>query len=232
MSEGTTRAVFAAFAGNMAIALTKAAAAAITGSGALVAETAHSIADSLNQILLYVGIRRSVRPPTERHPLGHGKERYFWALVVALLLFFGGGVFSLLEALERFQHAREITQATEKPAPPARYSEWDKELVLEFLAHYHDLGQALVQAGFTRPGQAPGILLPNWEQFAPMQSPGPRAAPAAFAAVNVTEGEEVEMVPEPRLVALCIATAAASRAVAPECRSRKCNRPGPPLEST
>ncbi|HEV8655024.1 MAG TPA: cation transporter, partial [Candidatus Limnocylindria bacterium] len=95
MSEGTTRAIFAAFAGNLAIAITKGVAAALTGSGALLAETAHSIADSLNQILLYIGLRRSAQGPTERHPLGHGKEGYFWALVVALFLFFGGGVFSI-----------------------------------------------------------------------------------------------------------------------------------------
>lgn len=112
MSEGTTRAVFAAFAGNLLIAITKAVAAVITGSGALVAETAHSIADSLNQILLYVGIRRSVQPPTERHPLGHGKERYFWALVVALFLFFGGGVFSIYQAYERLAHPHEVGEAT------------------------------------------------------------------------------------------------------------------------
>jgi cation diffusion facilitator family transporter len=108
MSEGTTRAVLAAFAGNLAIAITKGIAAYVTGSGALIAETAHSIADSLNQILLYVGIRRSVQPPTERHPLGHGKERYFWALIVALFLFFGGGVFSIYEAYERLAHPHEL----------------------------------------------------------------------------------------------------------------------------
>jgi len=112
VSKGTTRAVVAAFAGNMAIAITKAAAAALTGSGALMAETAHSIADSLNQILLYVGIQRSVAPPTERHPLGHGKERYFWALVVALFLFFGGGVFSLYQSYDRLAHPHEIGDAT------------------------------------------------------------------------------------------------------------------------
>ncbi len=111
MSEGTTRAVFAAFAGNLAIAITKAVAAAMTGSGALLAETAHSIADSLNQIFLYVGLRRSARPATERHPLGHGKEGYFWALVVALFLFFGGGVFSIAQAYERLAHPHEIGQA-------------------------------------------------------------------------------------------------------------------------
>ncbi|HEY8824027.1 MAG TPA: cation diffusion facilitator family transporter [Candidatus Limnocylindria bacterium] len=108
MSEGTTRAVLAAFAGNLAIAITKAIAAYVTGSGALVAETAHSIADSVNQILLYIGIRRSVQPPTEKHPLGHGKERYFWALIVALFLFFGGGLFSMFEAYERFTHPQEL----------------------------------------------------------------------------------------------------------------------------
>jgi cation diffusion facilitator family transporter len=108
VSEGTTRAVLAAFAGNLAIAITKGVAAYVTGSGALIAETAHSIADSLNQILLYVGIRRSVQPPTEKHPLGHGKERYFWALVVALFLFFGGGIFSIYEAYERFANPHEV----------------------------------------------------------------------------------------------------------------------------
>jgi cation diffusion facilitator family transporter len=112
MSEGTTRAVVAAFAGNLAIAITKAVAATATGSGALLAETAHSIADSLNQILLYVGIRRSVRPATERHPLGHGKERYFWALVVALFLFFGGGVFSLYQAYDRIVRPHELGDTT------------------------------------------------------------------------------------------------------------------------
>ena len=108
MAEGTSRAVVAAFAGNLAIAITKAIAAFVTGSGALLAETAHSIADSVNQILLYVGIRRSVRPASARHPLGHGKERYFWALIVALFLFFGGGVFSMYEAYERLTHPHEL----------------------------------------------------------------------------------------------------------------------------
>jgi len=108
VSESATRAVLAAFAGNLAIAITKAIAAYVTGSGALVAETAHSIADSVNQILLYVGIRRSVQPPSDKHPLGHGKERYFWALIVALFLFFGGGIFSIYEAYERFTHPQEL----------------------------------------------------------------------------------------------------------------------------
>ena len=102
----------AAFAGNMAIAITKGIAAYLSGSSALLAETAHSLADSLNQILLFVGLRRSVRPPTERHPLGHGKERYFWSVVVALFLFFGGGVFSIYEAYERLAHPHDLANVT------------------------------------------------------------------------------------------------------------------------
>jgi cation diffusion facilitator family transporter len=112
MSEGTTRAIIAAFLGNLAIAITKGVAAIMTGSGALLAETAHSIADSLNQILLYVGLRRSEQPATEKHPLGHGKEGYFWALVVALFLFFGGGVFSIYQAYDRLAHPHPVEQAT------------------------------------------------------------------------------------------------------------------------
>ncbi|MEZ4503944.1 MAG: cation diffusion facilitator family transporter [Dehalococcoidia bacterium] len=94
-------AVIAALIGNALIAVTKGFAALVTGSGALLAETAHSIADTLNQVLLYVGVQRSQGGPSERYPLGRGKERYFWALVVALMLFFGGGVFSLVEAWDR-----------------------------------------------------------------------------------------------------------------------------------
>lgn len=110
--EGTERAVIAAFAGNFAIGLTKLFAAIVTGSGSMLAETAHSFADATNQVLLFVGIRRSVRRPTEKHPLGYGKERYFWALVVALFLFFGGGVFALYEAYDRFTNPHVLGDAT------------------------------------------------------------------------------------------------------------------------
>ncbi len=109
---GTERAVIAAFAGNFAIGLTKLFAAIVTGSGSMLAETAHSFADATNQVLLFIGIRRSVRRPTEKHPLGYGKERYFWALVVALFLFFGGGVFALYEAYDRFTNPHVLGDAT------------------------------------------------------------------------------------------------------------------------
>ncbi len=84
----------------------------VTGSGGLAAETAHSFADSINQVLLLIGVSRSGRPPTEQHPLGFGKERYFWSLIVALLLFFGGGVIALYEAYDRLTSRADLGDPT------------------------------------------------------------------------------------------------------------------------
>lgn len=109
--DGARRSVIAALAGNLAITLMKGAAAVLTGSGAMVAETAHSAADTMNEVLLFVGVARSGIWPSEEHPLGYGKERYFWALVVALLLFFGGGIVSVLEAYDRYVHPRGVQDA-------------------------------------------------------------------------------------------------------------------------
>src|SRR5262249_46535062 len=72
---------------NVAIALAKAVAAALTGSGALLAEAIHSSADCTNQVLLLVGVRAASKPPTREYPLGRGREVYFWSFLVALLLF-------------------------------------------------------------------------------------------------------------------------------------------------
>src|SRR4051812_24381452 len=108
-SEAGTTSVIAALVGNLLIAITKGAVAFLTGSGALLAETAHSVADTANQLFLLIGVRNSRRGATTLHPLGHGRERYFWSLVVALMLFFGGGVFSLYEGYLRFTDPREVT---------------------------------------------------------------------------------------------------------------------------
>jgi cation diffusion facilitator family transporter len=101
-------AVIAAFIGNALIMVTKGAAAILTGSGSLLAETAHSFADTLDQVFLYIGVQRSGAAANERFPLGFGKERYFWVLVVALMLFFGGGIFSLYETWHRFNSDRDL----------------------------------------------------------------------------------------------------------------------------
>lgn len=109
--HGTLRSVIAAIAGNFAVTLLKGVTAMLTGSGVMLAETAHSAADTMNEVLLFVGVVRSGIGPSEEHPLGHGKERYFWALIVALLLFLGGGTVSLLEAYDRYVRPRGVQDA-------------------------------------------------------------------------------------------------------------------------
>ena len=89
---------------NIAIAAAKGVAALITGSGAMLAETLHSAADSGNQLLLLLGVRQARRPPDARHPLGYGRALYFWSFMVALLLFTGGGVFSIYEGVHKMMH--------------------------------------------------------------------------------------------------------------------------------
>ncbi|HEX7786157.1 MAG TPA: cation transporter, partial [Methylomirabilota bacterium] len=90
MEESRT-AVTAALLGNAALALLKGTSAVFTGSAAMLAETFHSIADTGNQALLFLGMRLARRPPDQAHPFGHGKNIYFWAFVVSMMLFTLGG---------------------------------------------------------------------------------------------------------------------------------------------
>src|SRR5512144_2985923 len=88
-----TKVVLIALAANVAIALTKFIAAAITGSSAMLSEGIHSLVDTINEVLLLYGAKRAARPPDRNHPFGHGRELYFWSFVVALLvLALGAGV--------------------------------------------------------------------------------------------------------------------------------------------
>ena len=89
---------------NVVIAIIKAVAAVFTGSAAMLAEALHSAADCGNQILLLIGVRRAARPPDATHPLGYGRAVYFWSFLVALMLFAGGGVFSVYEGVHKILH--------------------------------------------------------------------------------------------------------------------------------
>jgi cation diffusion facilitator family transporter len=104
------KAVITALIANIGVAIVKAIAAAATGSGAMLAETIHSCADSGNQALLLLGAHRAKRPPDERHPFGYGSERYFWAFVVAVLLFTLGSLFSLYEGVHKLRHPEPLRQ--------------------------------------------------------------------------------------------------------------------------
>jgi cation diffusion facilitator family transporter len=92
-------AVLTALAANVAIAVAKFGAAAITGSSAMLAEAFHSLADSVNEVLLLVGARRSLRPADKRHPFGHARYRYLYAFLVSLTVFWLGGVLAVVEGI-------------------------------------------------------------------------------------------------------------------------------------
>ncbi len=106
----STRAIFFALGANFAIAVAKGAAAFVTGSGAMLAETVHSLADCGNQGLLLLGVRQAKRPPSPEYPLGYGKAVYFWSFLVAVMLFTVGGMFSLYEGIHKLSHPEPIKQ--------------------------------------------------------------------------------------------------------------------------
>src|SRR5512133_4272481 len=111
--EGSARdesigSVFAALAANTTIAIAKGAAAALTGSPALLAETLHTVADTGNEVLLYIAIRRSRRPADASHPFGYGPERYYWALLAAIGMFLVGGAVSIWKGINALVDPPEL----------------------------------------------------------------------------------------------------------------------------
>ena len=108
--DSTVRAILYAFTANFGIAIAKTWAAWLTGSGSMLAEAIHSYADTGNQVLLYLGLKQSQRPPDDEHPLGYGKLSYFWSFIVAILLFSMGGLFSIYEGYHKLTHPEPLSQ--------------------------------------------------------------------------------------------------------------------------
>ncbi|QKW36160.1 cation diffusion facilitator family transporter [Actinomadura sp. NAK00032] len=133
MAEGkgdeSTLTVLLAFGANLGIAVAKGFAALATGSASMAAETAHSVADTFNEVLLLVGLRRSGRPADRRHPLGYGKERYIWTLLVAVAIFGMGALFSFYQGVQRLTgHSGE---GAEESSPAIAYAVLGVAFVLE-----------------------------------------------------------------------------------------------------
>ena len=110
-TEGSMRAIIAALTANIGIAVTKFVAAGISGSASMFAEGIHSVADSGNQLLLIVGGKRARREATTSHPFGYGRSRYIYAFMVSIVLFSVGGLFSILEGVQKLQEPHEIHAA-------------------------------------------------------------------------------------------------------------------------
>ncbi len=111
-SGGSKTVIFAAIAGNLAIAITKFVAGGLTGSSAMLSEGVHSLVDTGNGVLLLWGIRQAAKPPDDRHPFGRGKELYFWTLIVAVLIFGIGGGISIYEGIKHIQEPEPQTNPT------------------------------------------------------------------------------------------------------------------------
>ena len=128
MSDTTGKVIWAALAANVFVAASKYVAAAFTGSSSMLSEAVHSTADCMNQVLMFYGMRRARMGPSPDHPLGHGREIYFWSFIVALLIFSVGAGVSTYEGIMHVLHPHEMES---------------------FLANYAVLGVALVFEGFS-----------------------------------------------------------------------------------
>lgn len=107
-ASGSNKAIFAALGANLGIAATKFVAAGFSGSGSMLAEAIHSLADSGNQVLLLVGGSKAKREASQNHPFGYGRQRYIYAFMVSIVLFSIGGLFSVYEGIQKLQHPHEL----------------------------------------------------------------------------------------------------------------------------
>jgi cation diffusion facilitator family transporter len=147
--------VVVAVAANLLIAVAKAVAALLTGSAAMLAETTHSIADTLNEVLLYIGVRRGARPADERHPFGHGQARYFWSLLAAVGIFVVGGLFAIADGVQTLRRPEPVTNvAVLLVSAGLEAVSWRtarRQLRAEAAARHLDLGEYLVSSSDPTP---------------------------------------------------------------------------------
>ena len=158
-------AVLAALAANLMIAASKFVAFFFTGSGAMLAEAVHSVADSGNQVLLIVGGHRAKRPATSDHPFGHGRDRYIYSFFVAVVLFTVGGLFAIFESVGKIRNPHELT------SPMWAIGTLTVAIMLESLSFRTALGIARVEKGelawtaYIRQAKAPELPVVLLEDF-------------------------------------------------------------------
>ena len=186
MTTDSKFAIYGAIAANVAIAVTKFVVAGITGSSSMLSEGVHSSVDTFNGVLLLVGIRLSRRPATPEHPFGHGKEMYFWSLIVAVLIFGLGGGVSFFEGLQHIRHPEPMR------APGWNYVVLALAGLFEGISFTIALRQFLKQAGAT----------PFWEAIHRSKDPStytvlaedaPALVGLVIAAVGIALSQWLEM---------------------------------------
>jgi cation diffusion facilitator family transporter len=157
--DASLRTVVIAVAANLLVAVAKAVAALLTGSAAMFAETTHSIADTLNEVLLYVGVRRGARPADERHPFGYGQARYTWSLLAAVGIFVVGGLFAIADGIQAIRHPEPVTNVAVGVAvllvsaglEGLSWRTARRQLRAEAAARHLDLGEYLVTSSDPTP---------------------------------------------------------------------------------
>ncbi|MCK9918752.1 cation transporter [Microbacteriaceae bacterium K1510] len=125
--------VYAAFAGNLLVTLTKFVAAWWTGSSAMLSEAIHSVVDTGNQLLLLYGLHRADLPPDEQQPLGYGRELYFWSFVVALIIFTAGAGVAFYEGVQHIANPHPIVDPHVSDALERRIRDAHPEVIAVFV---------------------------------------------------------------------------------------------------
>jgi cation diffusion facilitator family transporter len=157
--DASLRTVVVAVAANLLVAVAKGVAALLTGSAAMVAETTHSIADTFNEVLLYVGVRSGARPADERHPFAYGKAGYIWSLLAAVGIFVVGGLFAIAVGVQTLRRPEPVTNVAVGVAvllvsAGLEATSWRRarrQLRSEAAARHLDLGEYLVTSSDPTP---------------------------------------------------------------------------------